>query len=123
MCCSATAQTVDEAWAASPASQDTQWAQVNSSPVSPSNSGSNGTVTFYSVVGSNAGATNTNRSAEVYAACPAGTKVVSGGGGCDQSGPMVTTTYNQPQGNGWLYGCGYGFSSPTFKITAWVGCQ
>ena len=39
MCCSVTAQTVDEAWAASPASQDTQWAQAYAAPVNPSNSG------------------------------------------------------------------------------------
>ena len=39
ICYSATAQTVDEAWEASPATNDTQWAQVNMAPVSPSNSG------------------------------------------------------------------------------------
>lgn len=39
LCYSATAQTVDEAWAASPATTDTQWAQANAAPVNPANSG------------------------------------------------------------------------------------
>ncbi len=39
LCCSATAQTVDEAWAASPATTDTQWAQGFTGNVHPSNSG------------------------------------------------------------------------------------
>ena len=39
-CCSgAAAAGVDDVWAASPATQDTQWAQVYAAPVNPINSG------------------------------------------------------------------------------------
>ncbi len=41
ICYSATAQTVDEAWAASPATTDSQWAQANSAPVNPANNADN----------------------------------------------------------------------------------
>ena len=38
-CGGAVAQSVDDAWAASPATNDTQWAQINAAPVNPGHSG------------------------------------------------------------------------------------
>ncbi|MDX7702033.1 hypothetical protein [Aeromonas caviae] len=126
LCCSATAQTVDEAWAATPAAQDTPWAQVNAAPVNPANSGSgNGSVTFYSkniVVNHTAG---TGLSRTVFVECPVG-KNVSGGGSMKNLDGFSSGAYieeSRPKDNGWVYTIVYPGVSATLSITAWVGCQ
>lgn len=112
---------MDEAWEASPVSQDTQWAQVNSAPVSPSNSGANGSVAFYETTI----VTRVDEIASVYAACPAGKNVISGGGSTSSNRVNQAFIFaNRPQGNGWLYTVSYGYrESFTVATTAWVGCQ
>ena len=51
LCCSGAATAgVDDAWNASPATQDTSWAQAYAAPVNPSNSGGGGgEAVFYSI--------------------------------------------------------------------------
>ena len=59
ICCSGAATAgVDDVWAASPATQDTQWAQVNAAPVSPSNSGNSDIDQWQWIVGSRIGTNN-----------------------------------------------------------------
>lgn len=128
LCCSATAQTVDEAWAATPAAQDTPWAQVNMPPVRPSNSGGGNSVKFYTATGRNGPTTSNDGLATAYAECPVGRNVVSGGG--DNGGVTAPDNHpvsNNPVGNGWKYSVQFprntGNTGMIFTVTAWVGCQ
>lgn len=100
ICCNwPAAAGVDDAWNASPTTNDTQWAQANSAPVNPGNSGT--TLQTLTVEGAASACRGYS-----FANCPSGWKVLSGGhrwnGSCGCSEDNRFTVSSLPQGDwGW----------------------
>lgn len=81
---------VDDVWAASPATQDTQWAQANMAPVSPSNSGSGDSDEWQWIAGNRIGTNNYKKTIWVNVSNVRNVSITvtgKGGGQCIHSNP------------------------------------
>lgn len=115
LCCSwPAAAGVDDVWAASPATNDSAWAQANAAPVNPGHSGGGNVIR---VQASQYG----QKWVGALAICPAGKQLLSGGGSCTGA-PNSWITLTAPSGDGWQISCD-SEQYPWYTATAWAFCQ